>query len=302
MNPLDQLVSAAAGQGHDYSVLVFRYLTERTLYRLGVFQPDTFVLKGGLYLGLLAYMPYRATEDTDLTAFGHLTDEVLLETFERLKADNPCPQDGVICSGKVRMKTISRGRNYQGVRMRTAAHIRHERRLLSFDISHGSAITPSPRPWQFPTIVPGLPEPAGIRLYPVETVVAEKLHAFHLYPSAEVFPRIRDLYDLAFLAATTPFDADEVYQAILRTFQSRKPTASDGGVFWSSRPSSLTDLDELEEPQRDWQALMEGATYKPELSEAVQLVGRFSGPLLDAVFQGEPRQGQWMPRENWRWT
>lgn len=301
MNVLDQLATIATSQGHDYSVLVFRYLTERTLYRLGHARPKTFVLKGGLYLGMLAYMPYRATEDADLTAFGALSDDDLLALFEGLKIDNPCSQDGVTYSGRVRMKSISKGRNYQGVRIRIAAHLRHERRMLSFDISHGSAITPPPLSWQFGTIVAGLPEPAGIRLYPVETVIAEKLHAFHLYPDPEVFPRIRDLYDLAFLAATTSLDAVLLYQAILRTFQSRKPTGPDGLVFWSYLPPSLTGLDVISEHQNDWRLLLEGATYQPDLSEAVLLVGRLAEPLLGAMYQQQQQPGQWTPGEGWRW-
>lgn len=299
MSILDKLLHIATEQGHDYDVVLFRYLTERTLYRLGCTQPGVFVLKGGLYLGLLAYMPYRATEDADLSAFGHLSDETLLETFESLKTENPCPLDAVTYSGRVRMKSISKGRNYLGVRIRIAAHLRHERRLLSFDVSHGSAIAQPPIPWQFASIVSGLPEPSGIRLYPLGTVIAEKLHAFHLYPTAEVFPRIRDLYDLAFLAATFPFDATDLHQAIDRTFRSRKPTAPDGGIFWGSRPTSLTNLDIIEEMQKDWAELLEGATYQPTIAEAVQLVSRFSAPLLEAAYLNEPGQGRWSPGEDW---
>ena len=300
MSPIDQLQRLAAELGHDYDILVFRYLTERTLYRLGAAQPGTFVLKGGLLLGMLAYMPYRATEDADLTAFGHISDESLLALFEALKVENPCPEDGVSYSGRVRFKSISKGRNYQGVRVRIAAHLRHEKRLLSFDISHGSALEPPPTPWRFSTLVAGLPEPAEIRTYAAETIVAEKLHAFHLYPVAEVFPRIRDLYDLAFLAATTPFDGEALLASLQRTFRSRKATATEQEIFWPDLPTSLTQLDAFEQHQRDWEALTDGATYQPSLLEAQLLARHFAEPLLSAAYHERALPKKWRPGESWR--
>lgn len=109
MSILARLPSIADQQGIDYDTIVFRYLVERTLFRLGHAHPDAFVLKGGLYMGLLAYAPYRATKDADLTAFGAWTEGRLLEVFEGFKGKNPCPADEVSYSGKVRVQPISKG-------------------------------------------------------------------------------------------------------------------------------------------------------------------------------------------------
>jgi predicted nucleotidyltransferase component of viral defense system len=300
---LPQLTYLAEQRGLDYNTAVFRYLVERTLYRLGVAHPDTFVLKGGLFMGLLAYVPYRATKDTDLTAFGNWSEDRLKQAFGRLMFDNPCPEDGVTYTGKVRSQIISAGRHYQGTRIRIKAHVEHESRKLSFDISHGSALAQPPLPWSFGSLVPGLPEPAEIRVYPVETVLAEKIHAFHVYPDPATFPRTRDLYDLAFLLTTTELAGEEVARAVERTFKVRLPTREDGSVFWPNRPASLTELHLWEEAQQAWAALLpEDSWFQPTLAEAILVVELFASPLLDALYEDRAFKGTWSPGGPWRIT
>jgi len=301
MTILSQLTFLSEERGLDYNTMVFRYLVERTLFRLGAAYPNAFVLKGGLLMGLLAYVPYRATKDTDLTAFGEWSEDKLQEAFAQLMVENPCPADGVRYTGRIRVQSISAGRHYQGTRLRIKAHVEHESRQLSFDISHGSAIAHTPLPWTFGSLIPGLPEPAAVRVYPIETVLAEKMHAFHVYPDPGTFPRTRDLYDLAFLLTTSELDGGHVAEAVDRTFRSRLSTREDGGIFWPTRPGSMTELHTWEEPRQAWAELLpEDSWFQPTLPEALLLVELFATPLLDALYAERAFTDIWRPGGPWR--
>lgn len=60
-----------------------------------------------------------------------------------------------------------------------------------------------------------------LRLYPVATHVAEKLHAFTL-PRSRENTRVKDLPDLALLATSGPLLAAELKAALNQTFTARR--------------------------------------------------------------------------------
>lgn len=92
--------------------------------------------------------------------------------------------------------------------------------------------------------------PPRVRLYPVPSHVAEKLHAFTM-PRARPSSRVRDLPDLALLAETGPIEGAELRLALQRTFEFRRthplpsvvPAAPD---FWEGPYAKLAEADQLE--------------------------------------------------------
>lgn len=63
--------------------------------------------------------------------------------------------------------------------------------------------------------------PPALRLYPIETHIAEKLHAYTM-PRPRPNSRVKDLPDLALLATVGQLDAQKVRAAIEQTFGFRK--------------------------------------------------------------------------------
>jgi Nucleotidyl transferase AbiEii toxin, Type IV TA system len=59
-----------------------------------------------------------------------------------------------------------------------------------------------------------------LRLYPIETHIAEKLHAYTM-PRTRPNTRVKDLPDLALLATTEPLEAARLRAALERTFAFR---------------------------------------------------------------------------------
>ena len=63
-----------------------------------------------------------------------------------------------------------------------------------------------------------------MRIYPIETHVAEKLHAYTM-PRERPNSRVKDLPDIALLASTRALDAGRLRAAIEQTFTFRKTHA-----------------------------------------------------------------------------
>jgi hypothetical protein len=128
----------------------------------------------------------------------------------------------------------------------------------------------------------GVPPP-GVRVLPVETHIAEKLHAYTV-PRPFANSRVRDLPDLALLATTGPMRAEELRRAIELTFEHRR-THSVPAAF----PA----------PSAQWGAEYariagENALAWRNLAEVTDAVRRF----LEPVLAGDG--GLWTP-EGWSW-
>ena len=127
--------------------------------------------------------------------------------------------------------------------------------------------------------------PPTLRLYPVVSHIAEKLHALTM-PRIRPNTRVRDLPDLALLATTGEIHEEELRLAFERTFRFRGTHSLPISVptppaFWEALYAAMAESDEL-----IWRTL-------PEVSEAVS---SFLDPVL-----GHPPEGRvWVPGD-WNW-
>jgi hypothetical protein len=123
-----------------------------------------------------------------------------------------------------------------------------------------------------------------LRVYPVETHVAEKLHAYTL-PRATPSTRVKDLPDLALLAQIGPRDARRVRAAFAQTFG-----------FRSTHPIPAR----LPDPPLDWKEpyaamVEEDALPWATLDELVGAAREFLDPVL-----ASDADGSWNPA-SWKW-
>ena len=123
-----------------------------------------------------------------------------------------------------------------------------------------------------------------LRVYPVETHIAEKLHAYTV-PRSSPNSRVKDLPDLALLARVRVLNATELRHALDRTFSHRE---SHGVPTALPRPQEAWRKPYARIAQRDrlpWEDL-------DVLFEAVQA-------FLEPVLAGH--DGRWHP-ELWTWV
>jgi hypothetical protein len=139
-----------------YGSLSARYAIER-LGRLGrSAHRNRFILKGAMLFGLWANVPYRATGDLDLLAFG-ATDATAVPALFRSICTSGTEDDGVqFIADTLRAEQARAEDEYQGLRLTVVAMIAGARLPVQVDIGFGDVITPAAREIDFPAAQPQL--------------------------------------------------------------------------------------------------------------------------------------------------
>ena len=214
-----RLLEHARTKGADFQILLTRYAIERLLYRLSVSdQRDRFVLKGAMLFSTWVVDPFRPTRDLDLLGIGDPDPAAVAETFRTI-CRTAVPDDGVIFNAdRLAAAAIREHAEYGAVRVKTSATIAGARIAIQVDIGFGDIVTPAPVVIAYPTLLDG-PVP-NVCAYPVETVVAEKFQALVALGVGNT--RLKDFYDLWFIAQTFDFDRTTLTTAVHRTFERRR--------------------------------------------------------------------------------
>jgi hypothetical protein len=129
--------------------------------------------------------------------------------------------------------------------------------------------------------------PPTLRVYPIETHIAEKLHAYTM-PRQRPNSRVKDLPDLALLATAQPLDAKRLRAALEQTFGFRRthalPAAFPAPLEAWRTPYRAMARDDL----------LSWAT----LDDVTQAAQRFLDPVLEGGLDAtwEPSLGEWRAR------
>ena len=231
-----RLLNLARDRGEDFQVTLRHFLFERLLYRLGRSElRERFVLKGAMLLRLWADQPYRATMDLDLLSRGNSDpDSVTRDIAAICRAE--VPDDGVVFDAStIAVEQLRLQEEYAGARATFEARLGTIREQLQVDIGFGDAIWPHAEEVSYPVAL-GDPSPL-IRVYSPETVIAEKLHA--IVSLGILNSRIKDFFDIDYLAQNEQFDCAVLIEAVRRTFARRgtpippEPPIGLTPEFWS---------------------------------------------------------------------
>jgi predicted nucleotidyltransferase component of viral defense system len=198
-------------------LLVFDRFLARVVAELG----DRVVVKGGVVLELRLARA-RTTKDIDLRVMG---DPAALEAQLRAAVVRDLGDHLVFEIGPDTAHPMIEGEGivYEGRRFRASARLAGKPYGEPFGVDAGFA----DRLVDAPEILAGSSFLAfagvaapQLRVYPRESHVAEKLHAYTL-PRPRENSRVKDLPDLALLAQTGPFDGARLRAALDATFDFR---------------------------------------------------------------------------------
>ena len=211
-----KLLNIATRNREDFGLILTRYGLERLLYRISQSRyRDHFVLKGAMLFQVWADAPHRPTRDLDLLGQGDPSPERCLTVFREL-CDIQVPEDGIVFSTETAIAAkIREEQEYEGVRIKFFAHLQNVRIPIQIDIGFGDAVKPNLL--DYPTLLP-MPAPR-IQAYPMNSVIAEKLEA--IVSLGMLNSRMKDFFDIWFLARTFPFVAGSLADAIRATFERR---------------------------------------------------------------------------------
>lgn len=271
-----RLKQHADATGQDYNSILTRYALERLMYRLSVSgHAPNFLLKGALLFGLWFDAPHRPTRDIDLLGIGSDDPELMAAMFREICAI--AVDDGMVFKAdSVRAIETRLAENYGDVRVELDASLDGARLKLQVDIGFGDAVTPAAQEIVYPTLLDDLPSPR-LRVYPRETVFAEKLEAIVSLGMAN--SRMKDYFDLLALARENAMDAAQLGAAVAATF-ARRGTALPDGL-----PIGLTDtFAEDVTKQTQWLAFLRKSRLQaPPLAEVVAELAGFSRTALTSA-------------------
>ncbi|MCP9465109.1 MAG: nucleotidyl transferase AbiEii/AbiGii toxin family protein [Nitrospira sp.] len=227
-----RLLAKAKARGEDFNLVLTRFATERWLYRLSVSgHARDFLLKGAMLFDLWFDQPHRPTRDADFLGVGPAdagTLAIAVAEICAVEADDGLRYD----AASIRVAEIRENASYSGLRVALVGLLGTAHCPMQIDVGFGDAVTPGPEEATFPTLLEDLPAPR-LRVYPRETVIAEKLEAAVTLDMAN--SRMKDLFDLRMLAREGKTRPADVAKAIRATFQRR------GTAIPAETPTVLTD-------------------------------------------------------------
>jgi len=225
-----------------------RFAIERLLYRLSISQyRDQFLLKGAMLFALWFDQPHRPTRDADFLGFGDPDPERLAGIVRELCAI-PFDDGLQFDVTSIAVDTIREEASYGGLRLRLQALLGGARCHVQWDVGFGDAVTPAPQEADYPVLLGEFPA-VRLRVYPRETVFAEKLEAIASLGIAN--SRMKDYFDLLALVREGTMEGETLAAAIRATF-ARRDTALPDDVPFGLSDEFSTDAQKLEQ----WQAFL----------------------------------------------
>jgi len=195
---------------------------DRFLARIVATFGDAATLKGGLVLELRLARA-RTTKDVDLRMMG-TSDDLLGRLQAAARIDLGDYLEFEIGPDLDHPEIQNAGMQYDGMRFRAVCRLAAKPYGNPFgvDVAFGDPIYGEPDLVTAEDVLAfaGI-QPPRLRLYPVETHIAEKLHAYTL-PRERPNTRVKDLPDLALLASCSALEASRVRAALKQTFAFRK--------------------------------------------------------------------------------
>jgi hypothetical protein len=277
---LEQRLRTSARTGAEFprkrQLLVFDRFLARIVAGLG----DDATLKGGLVLELRLERA-RTTKDVDLRMTGS-PDGVLAKLQETARRDL-----GDFMTFEVGPDDDHPEIQNDGLRFRAECKLAGKLYGQPFgvDVAFGDPILGEPEMVVTEAVLAfaGIAPPT-LRLYPIETHIAEKLHAYTV-PRARPNSRVKDLPDLALLATVQTIEARRLRAALEQTFTFRK-THSLPAMFPDPVPAWVTPYAAMAREDRlAW----------PTLDDVTKAARAF----LDPVLAGD-LDAAWSP-DTWTW-
>lgn len=285
----ERLRNLSLQSGTEFQFLVRQFIQERFLYRLSKSKyANKLILKGALLFLAHEISRNRPTKDIDLHGNIIVNDAAVIrkiiseiistEASDGLKFDN----------SKISVEQIMNVGGSGGFRIKFNVYLENSKNITQIDIGFGDVITNGPHEIDFPVLL-DFPQPR-IKVYSIESAVAEKLEA--IISLMLVTSRMKDFYDIIFLASKYEFKKHELRSAINDTFNNR------GTVINHSDKIIPKYLGVDIQLQKYWEAFLIRSKLNEERNFA-KILGRISD-FIEPVFSEE--NGDIWDCNQWRWT
>ena len=175
------------------------------------------------------------------------------------------------------LETITEFKEYHGVRVNLIGIIGRTKTPFSIDFGVGDVIIPSPVKRTLPVLLPEFEKPE-ILTYSLESTVAEKLDA--IISLMEATGRMKDFFDIYYLATTFNFDGRKLQEAIYETLTNRSRSYEKDSVVVISRLSKDSEI------QKRWNNFCKKILkYELNFNDVVDVIINFTLPPYESIIQ-----------------
>ena len=263
---LARLKNKAAESGRSYQLCLQLFCQEEFLRRLEKSKyAENLVLKGGLFLYSLTDFDSRVTVDVDFLL------QQIPNTPEQLR--------GIL------EEIIAVVKKYAGIGVSIVARIKNTRTPFGIDFGVGDVIVPKQEKRKIPTQLDDFDAPT-VNTYSLETTIAEKIDA--ILSLMEFSSRMKDYYDIYYLANKFDFDGKVLTEALRKTFTNREHN------FTAEQFERVMGFDDDVAMQKKWKAFVRKIDTKTDdYSTVLRTIKAFLTKSFTAAVGGKEFTEKW---------
>lgn len=271
---LARLKNKAKGSNRSYQLCLQLFCQEEFLRRLEKSKyADNFVLKGGLFIYALTEFESRVTMDIDflLQRLPNTPEQLrpIIEEIIKTKTEND------YVTFEIRsIEPIAIAKKYAGIGASLVAKIKNTKTPINIDFGVGDVIVPKQEKRAIPTQLDDFDSPK-INTYSLETTIAEKLDA--ILDLMEFSSRMKDYYDIYYLATHFNFDSDTLAEAMRKTFANRNHH------FTIEQFNQVIAFGEDESMQKKWQAFAKKINITTDFKTVLEIINTLLSNTLQII-------------------
>lgn len=287
---LARLKNKAKESGRSYQLCLQLFCQEEFLRRLERSEyAENLVLKGGLFIYSVTDFDSRVTVDVDFLL------QKVPNTLERLKVvleeiiAAPTENDFITFEIKD-IAPIAIQKKYSGIGASLVAYIKNTKTPFSIDFGVGDVIVPKQEKRKIPTQLADFTAPI-VNTYSLETTIAEKLDA--ILSLMEFSSRMKDYYDIYYLANKFDFDGNILTEALKKTFENR------GHTFTIEQFEQVMSFADDSIMQKKWKAFSRKIDTKADdFNKVLKTINTFLAKPTTATISNRNCTEKWSASKN----
>jgi predicted nucleotidyltransferase component of viral defense system len=289
---LARLKNESRSRGIRFQQLIMLFAQEEFARRISKSRfKNNLVLKGGFLLFTISNTAFRPTVDADysLEKFSNNLENIKMMVGEILSIKT---ENNFIEFEIKGYQEIAEQQKYPGIRVNLIAKIKNTRTHINLDFAVGDKIIPEIQKRKINTILDDF-EKVELLSYPLETIISEKMHA--IVSRMELTSRMKDFYDINYLANNYSFNAQIIKEAVIQTFTFRNTPYN-----FKTVEDILRLADDVKISRRWTNFCRNVINEELKFEKTLELIVEFLNPPLQAAAKNREINSTWDP-EKLRW-
>lgn len=282
---LARLKNKAKEEGIAFQQLLNLFFQEEFIRRLARSDyREKLILKGGFLLYSISGFTTRPTVDADYLLKNHSNEldsvDQLVRSILEKKSQNEFMEIEIRS-----IEPISEMKEYNGIRVNLIGYMGKTKTPFSIDFGVGDTIVPAALTRTLPVLLDGFEKPT-ILTYSLESTISEKFDAIIRF--MESTGRMKDFYDIYYLATSFEFDGRKIQEAIYETLSKRRTPYEKDTVQVIERLISNDGIISR------WNIFCKKVLkYELSLDEVVRLIISFLDPPFQAMIEEDELTKNW---------